>query len=389
MKFRAAFADPAPEMPGTQGQAPGKLDIDAGKFIVMLGTSPATRGGIAAVVSTYRDGGLFESARIRYVATHSDGSRVTKAWRFVQGFGELLMLLVLGRVAAVHAHVSSRASFWRKSILLLVCRIFGRATMFHLHSGGFAEWVGSEKKGSLRQRWIRHTLESSAVVVVLTATWARWITEFAPRANVRVLGNPVALPATELLAEQRASFSGPGRVLFLGWIYDFKGCYDLLKAWVSFREQFPGWRLAVGGKGEVDEFLVEADRLGIREDIDFLGWVAGEDKDRELRRADVFVLPSYREGMPVSILEAMAYGVAVVTTPVGGVPDMMVEGVHGLWFKPGDIAALSTRLGELAGDPSLRARLANEARSHVVRNSSVEAVLRPLTRLYAELIRGR
>jgi glycosyltransferase involved in cell wall biosynthesis len=363
------------------------LALPPGKVLLMLATSEKTLGGIAAVVKTHRAGGLFGRVSIRHVATHIDGTRLAKGMRFVGSLAETLSLLLSRRVAAVHAHVSSSASFWRKSTLLLLCRCFGVPSIFHLHSGRFAEWVEKGRGGAARRWWIRNTLESSDVVVVLTPTWADWIKKFAPRAHVEVLSNPVSVPTTALLPADRASASGPGRVLYLGWIYDFKGCYDLLRSWALFRSQCPGWRLAVGGKGEVDRFLAEAERLGVRDDIDFLGWVSGDAKDRELRRADIFVLPSYSEGMPVSVLEAMAYGVAVITTPVGGVPDMMEPDVHGLWVQPGDIQGMCDRLVQLAESPPLRAKLAEAARRRVVQDSSVEAVIEALLKIYARLLR--
>jgi len=371
--------------PVCERKTPLSLDLLPGQSIVMLGTNPNTRGGIAAVVSTYRAGGLFERVKIRYLATHLDGSRWAKAQQFAHAVLSLGVELMRGRVAAVHAHVSSSASFWRKSMMLQMCRAFGRPTIFHLHSGGFAEWVDPRPEFSPRLWWIRRTLETSSAVIVLSSTWSRWMKEFAPRANVVVIGNPVSIPEIMPTPEERSAARAFGRVLFLGWIYDFKGCFDLLKSWVLFRKQFPGWRLVVGGKGEVEQFLAEAQRLGIREDIDFLGWVAGEAKENELRRADIFVLPSYREGMPVSVLEAMAYGATVIATPVGGVPDMMEPDKHGLWVQPGDIDGMSDCLARLAGDPELRARLAREARLHVIRNNSTESVLLPLMQLYATL----
>ncbi len=234
----------------------------------------------------------------------------------------------------------------------------------------------------MRRFWIRRTMESSDLVVVLTESWGERIVQLAPKAKVEVLGNPVLIPTTALLTSDRASSHGGGRVLFLGWIYDFKGCFDLLEAWVIFRERCPGWRLAVGGKGEVEQFLAAAERLGVRDDLDFLGWIEGAEKERELRRADVFVLPSYNEGMPVSVLEAMAYGVAVVATPVGGVPDMMKPDVHGLWVQPGDIDGLSRAMEALATAPERRATLTTAAREHVVRHNSVQVVIGQLLMLY-------
>ena len=363
------------------------LSLSPGKVLLILATSEKTLGGIAAVVKTYRAGGLFERVNIRHVATHIDGTRLAKGTRFIASVAETLSLLLSRRVAAVHAHVSSSASFWRKSMLLLLCRCFGVPSIFHLHSGRFADWVEQGRGGAARRWWIRNTLESSDVVVVLTPTWGDWIKKFAPRAKVEVLSNPVSVPRTALLPADRASAAGPGRVLYLGWIYDFKGCYDLLRSWALFRSHCPGWRLAVGGKGEVDRFLAEAERLGVRDDIDFLGWVAGDAKDRQLRRADIFVLPSYSEGMPVSVLEAMAYGVAVITTPVGGVPDMMEPDVHGLWVQPGDIQGMCDRLVQLAASPPLRAKLAEAARCRVVQDSSVEAVIEALLKIYAQVLR--
>jgi glycosyltransferase involved in cell wall biosynthesis len=89
--------------------------------------------------------------------------------------------------------------------------------------------------------------------------------------------------------------------------------------------------------------------------------------------------------MPISVLEGMAYGAAIATTPVGGVPDMMTEGVHGLWMKPGDIQGISDTLVKLASSPELRQRLTRAAFAHVSENNSVEATLRPLLREYASL----
>ena len=361
-----------------------RLVLQNGKSVLMLGTDPHTRGGIAAVINTYRTGGLFDRVPVTLVPTHQDGSRLTKALRFGQALGTVLHLLVMRHVALTHAHVSSRASFWRKSSLLLISRMLGIPTVFHLHSGGFAEWAAMPGAGAALRRWcIRHTLEASDTVIVLTRTWATWVQGFAPKANVAVIGNPVAIPGA-MTNTGRGSQTGHGRVLFLGWIYDFKGVYDLLEAWVLFRQQCPGWRLVVGGKGEVDQFLAAADRLGVREDLDFLGWVTGEEKDRELRRADIFVLPSYREGMPISVLEAMAYGAAVATTPVGGVPDMMEAEVHGLWMEPGDISGISNCLVRLATSPDLRTRLTTAAFSHVVDNNSVDVSIESLMRLYGQ-----
>jgi glycosyltransferase involved in cell wall biosynthesis len=360
--------------------------LPLGTRVLMLSTDPTTRGGIAAVVRTYEAAGLFDRVMIQRVSTHVDGSALRKVFEFVGAIVATVSALLGRRVALVHAHVSFGPSFWRKSLLLALCRIARVPTIFHLHSGGFLSWIKGSSHGPLGRWWIRTTLESSNIVIVLTKSWADRVQEFAPLASIKVVGNPVQIPAVPARFEDKSSFCGPGRVLFLGWIYDFKGCFDLLKAWSIFREEFNGWRLVVGGKGQVKEFLEAAEKLGVRQDLDFLGWVEGKEKDLELRRADIFVLPSYNEGMPVSVLEAMAYEVAVVTTPVGGVPDMMSPDVHGLWVQPGDVQGLCDRMADLARSTELRRRLSKSACEHVHARYRSDLVIDQLVDVYGRLI---
>ena len=367
------------------GVAAGASLLAPDHFVLMLGTNPAMRGGIAAVVAALRDGGLFERAKVRYVATHVDGGHFAKLNQFAQAVFSTIRALATRHVALVHAHVSSNGSFWRKSLLLWIARAFGVPTIFHLHSGGFETYAARGLGGPLLRWWIRHTLEASNVVIVLSARWADWAHRFAPRARVRVVGNPVHVPAAVEHKHADDARIG-GRVLFLGLICDAKGAFDLLRAWVDFRASDPGWRLVVGGNGEVERFLGEATRLGIRSEIDYLGWVSGAEKESQLARADIFVLPSYGEGMPVSVLEAMAYGACVIATPVGGVPDMMERDVHGLWVEPGDVPGLASCLRQLARSPALRRSLTTAARDHVVAHFSLETTVTRVCDVYREAI---
>jgi glycosyltransferase involved in cell wall biosynthesis len=355
-------------------------------IVVMLGTSPEMRGGIASVVSAYRDGGFFTWANVRYVITHVEGPKQQKAWQFLKAIWMTVRVLASGSVAIVHAHVSSKGSFWRKALLLWIARRFRVPTIFHLHSGGFSGFADHGFGGPILKTAIRITLEASTTVVVLSERWANWVRDFAPRSHVRVVGNPVRIPEADDAARSFVDGRGGGRVLYLGLICEAKGSFDLLRAWVAFRARVPKWRLVVGGNGEVERFLREAELLGIGEDVDYLGWVSGPEKDRELSSADIFVLPSYKEGMPVSILEAMTFGVAVIVTPVGGVPDMMTPEVHGIWVQPGDVDALATSLERLARSPGLRAQLGHASREHVAVHFSTGVVLESLKAVYRDVL---
>ena len=366
-----------------------RIDHESVARVLMLGTSPEMRGGVASVVATLRDAGLFERWGVQYVATHVEGSRLRKVGQFLAAAVTFITALRLRATAVVHAHVSSNGSFWRKAILLWFARRFDVATIVHLHSGNFAVFAENGFGGPLLRRCIRETLESSSMVIVLSPRWGDWVRGFAPRSRVRVIGNPVRCPEASALLPIRRSAGQPGRILYLGNVCAEKGTFDLLDAFVNFAATHPGWRLVIGGKGEVERLMAAAEACGVRDRVDFLGWVSGAQKDHELSIADVFVLPSYSEGMPVSVLEAMAFGAAVITTPVGGVPDMMQADVHGLWVEPGDVKGLAERLSGLASSPEWRMKLGAAAREHVLGTYSAQKVVSQVCRAYEDAIATR
>lgn len=345
----------------------------------MVGTALEGRGGVAAVVSVLRGQGLFERERVDYVATHRDGPRLAKAAGALSGFWRTLAACAVRHPAVVHAHVASHASFLRKSLLLLVARLAGCKTIFHLHGGGFRRYA-LEESGPLTRRWIRHTLHRSSVVITLSESWAAFVHEFAPRAKVAVVPNSVPLPAPA-----DPGLETRGRILFLGRLEAAKGVFELLAAGARLAAGFPELRLVLGGEGDADAVRRRAAELGIAERVELLGWAGPELRDAELARASVFCLPSHAEGLPMSLLEAMAAGKAAVAAHVGGIPEILRDGANGLLVPPHDADALAQALARVLRDDGLRAQLGRQARATIARQYSTEVVCGQLSALYREL----
>jgi glycosyltransferase involved in cell wall biosynthesis len=346
----------------------------------MVGTALEGRGGVAAVISVLRQHGLFERERVRYVATHREARSPAKAWQALTGLWQTLCTCVLQHPAVVHVHTSSHASFVRKSIVLLIARVAGCKTVFHLHGGGFRQFATVDA-GAMMRRWIRHTLEASSIVITLSPGWSGFVHAFAPKAKVAVVPNAVPLPAAAL-----AAGSGePGRILFLGRIEAAKGVFELLAAGAALAQVFPALRLVFGGEGDLEGLRRRAADLGMLERIELHGWIGPEQREAELARAAVFCLPSHAEGLPMAMLEAMAAGRAVVASQVGGIPETIVDGDNGLLFPPGDVGALAAALALALGDDALRARLAWRARMSIEQHYSTEVVCGRLSALYREL----
>jgi len=271
----------------------------------MLGIHPDSKekGGISTVVDIYRSAGLFERWPIRYVGTMASGSQVGKLRIAMVALLSFVRLLVGGRVALVHAHTASRASFWRKSMFMLLARAARKPVVLHLHGAEFERFYRDEC-GPLRRAFIRNVLNGAERVVVLSLQWQRAIERIAPRAHVCTIVNPIDLPARARTAAERAA----NVVLFLGRFGPRKGIYDLLQAIEIVRQRVPDVKLRCGGDGDVEGVRARVSARGLESNVEVLGWVAGQAKEKELERAAVYVLPSYAEGLPMGVLEAMAAG---------------------------------------------------------------------------------
>jgi glycosyltransferase involved in cell wall biosynthesis len=346
---------------------------------LMIGTDPAGRGGVASVVTVLVNEGFLRENNIRYVASHSDGSAFRKLVLACASLLSVLGICAFSRPLVVHVHSASRASFYRKSLLLAVARAFGCKTIFHLHGGEFRQFA-TDESGPLVRWWIRRTLEKSSKVIALSDSWAAFISQYAPKANVLVVPNSVKLSVVSSPLSEEA-----GRILFLGRLGKGKGVFELLTAVSLLKNTCPGIKLVLGGDGDLAAVQSAVQDLHIEERVDILGWIGPEQKAQELVRASVFTLPSYDEGLPMAMLEAMAAGKAIVVTAVGGIPEAVKDGENGLLISPRDVGALAAALKIVLAEPLLRRSLATNARKTIEERFSTDVVMAKLSALYGDL----
>lgn len=341
----------------------------------------AARGGMRAMVDSYEMDGLFSRWNIRLLFTHNEGGIIGRLVLAGRAYLALLGMLVTGQVRLLHCHTAMRGSFWRKSIFSLSALAFRVPVVFHLHGSEMKSFVSSQPK--ILRRLIGWILEKQTRVIVLSTSWENYVRSIAPRARVVVLPNYVRLPdlATRTPSENKNNI----RTLFLGLVCHRKGVYDLLPAFREALLAVPNLHLIIGGNGEVDQARGVASELGISEQVTFTGWISGEDKRAQLQAADIYVLPSHNEGLPVSLLEAMSWQLPVLTTRVGGIAELVREGIDGYLVAGGDRPALTLALSRLASDAGLRARMGHAGRQRVEELFSMELVLPKLESIYSEL----
>src|SRR5687767_3827032 len=193
--------------------------------VVMIGPAPGTRGGVSAMVEVYEAHGLFRRWHARYLPTHRDGTKLTKALVALRAWIIFMARLLTGGVALLHVHLASDASFWRKSLFVVPAHLLGVPFVLHMHGGNFIEFYRGARS-SMARRFIRWMYRRARVVVALSDEWRDAISGMEPESRIVVIPNPVVVPA------EAANLEGPPpTVLFLGIIRESKGVLDLLRAW--------------------------------------------------------------------------------------------------------------------------------------------------------------
>ena len=331
--------------------------------LAMLGPAPESRGAVASLIEAYRAHGLFKRWPIDYLPLTLASLR-----KFVG-------LILRERALAVHLHASPERGLWRDALFMALARLARCPVVLHLHGSALPQLYGDAGR-SLRGV-IRFCLEQAACIVVPSESQRTWALGVTRRIQVAVLPHPVAPQEAQQGARQA------GLVLFLGRLEAAKGVFDLLEALAALHPAVPGLRLVCAGEGDATALRRHAERLGLADAVKFTGWVGPSGKRALLESAAVFALPSYDEAMPVSLLEAMAAGIPAVASAVGGIPEVLSDGVTGFLVAPGDVATLERQLRRLLADPALAARIGAAGRESVRLRCAPERALRRLEEVYA------
>jgi len=346
------------------------------KKVVMIGCDPRSPGGMSSVVETYRLNGLFESGKIVYLSSYNSPNKIKMVSLFVLCYIQLLIMLVKGSVSIVHVHSASKGSFWRKYLLLKLSSKFNAKTIFHLHSGEFTAFYQRQKK-FLQLKIIRF-IGGVDLTIVLTPFWKKELEAIVPNANIKILFNPVDMLKTSDVREENT-------LLFLGRLRKEKGVYELLEACKQLNDDCIDFRLKLAGDGDIEYYKQHCIDLGIAARVDVLGWVSGKAKDHAILSSDIYVLPSYFEGLPIGILEAMINKLAVVATPVGGIPDVIESSKTGILVEEKNVNELKDALKLMLVNKQLKETIRAQAFLSAKENFETNKILKTLLGFYSEL----
>jgi glycosyltransferase involved in cell wall biosynthesis len=293
----------------------------------------------------------------------------------------LALFLLRTGAEAVHLNASlDPKGYWRDLAYSIVARLLGRRVVNQIHGGPMPQ---DFFRGNVLLTWaLRRFLVSSDVVTVLSSAELIGYRAFDARIKVHLVPNAID-PAG--LADQRRSYNTdkPLKLVYVGRLVRTKGLFEMIEALMQLHRAGREFELSIAGEGpDRRELMVATERAGLKDRVQFLGGVFAAEKRRLWLDSDLFVFPSYMEGLPYSLLEAMAAGCVPVTTPVAAIPDVMRNGEHGLFVPVKDVGALVNAVAALDDDRESLIRMAEAARRRVLEQYTVARLADDFHKLY-------
>lgn len=330
-------------------------------------------GGVAAVESVYST--FYQP--FNHVATVVDYGACRKLLTFFKAYVQFWKWMLWHKeIKIVHVHGASDASFWRKRIFINLAKMFGKKVVFHCHGAEFKRFSSEHQKA------VERTLNKCDVIIALSESWKRWFMETFKHPNVIVVKNVIGKPHVNKVKTEKFT------LLFLGRLCVRKGIYDLMDVLLKYHAELDGKvKFLFGGDGDVEQVNQFVKENHLENIAEYQGWVNGDKKEYLLNMADAYILPSYNEGLPISVLEAMSYSLPIISTTVGGIPEIVKNNENGFLIEPGDKETMYQAIKSLKDNTEMCVNMGKKSKEKV-KEHQPEYVEKQLAGIYSQLLGG-
>lgn len=342
------------------------------KRVMVVGSAEQSAGGVSSVIKLIKKMPVWEEYSCYWLGTQIQRNYLWKLWYAIKG--NVIAFVVMRRYSIVHMHTTpDKLGLIIQLPILLWAKCLGRKVIMHLH-------VGNQLKTKKNPLFV-FCLKMADRIVFLAKKWEELFSTYYPEVNV-----PTAVIYNSCETVPEVSFEQKEkRIMMAAWFNENKAPELLFKAWNSIKKDYPEWRVDMLGNGEVEKYRMMADEMGLSESVNFTGYVTGVEREDYFRKASIYCMCSYEEGFPMVVLESWMYGINVVTTPVGGLPDVIEEGKNCLTFDFGDWKGLAKQLRVLIENVDKHREMAEYSRKFAIEHFSMEKINKDLGKLYSSL----
>ena len=359
--------------------------------VLLCGPHREAMSGVSTHLNLLMDSNLADDFELLHFQVGSEGRREGALTRFLRlAFSPFVLFatILFRHVDIVHLNTSlNPRAYWRDLAYLLVAKLLRARVLYQVHGGALPQDFFAKRP--LLTRWLRWSLGLPDMVVVLASVELEAYRAFVPTQFVVKLPNGIDCRPFGRVPTVRSRADHPLRLVYIGRLASEKGLYELLQALRLAVHIGVDARLIVAGDGPEAEGLRRcATALGLGSRVSFVGPVFGDAKIRLLAMSDVAVLPSYAEGLPYALLEAMAAGLPVLATPVGAIPDVVSDGIHGYLVPPRDPGAITEAIEKLAANREGLSWMSRACRKRALAAYSIERLARELALHYRRISQG-
>lgn len=288
---------------------------------------------------------------------------------------------VFKKYDVLHLQLSERLSFFRKSIILALGKFLGMHVIVHHHGAELIPFYLSSS--SVYKKITRYVVNSADINIVLGKVWKDFLVD-----EIGIDSKKVCIKANsakDVLLNKTVQRTSPWHFLVLANLSPRKGIGELLDAISMLRKHgFPA-KLTLAGGGEISHYKRICRNLKIDEYCTFTGWINSEAAYELLLNSSALVLPSYNEGLPMTIIEALSAKLPIVTTAVGSIPEFLLDEVHCLFVTPGSPEEIFNSLKRIAEDSDLRKLLTDNGRNLYESKFDTESYMQDMLDIYLSL----
>ena len=341
--------------------------------VLMIGPSVKLKGGVATVIKNYKGINFNDkNINVKYFETIYTTNKYVNMLTFPITIFRFIITIINKDI--IHMHMASYGSFKRKSILTNIAKLFNKKIILHIHGAEFHLFY--KESSEKYKKYITKTLNKADFIIALSDEWKKRLSEIC-NTTINVIYNSVSVDEN--------SYNESGRrITFMGRVEKRKGVYDLIEIAKEIQKIDENLTVTLCGDGDLEQIRKYIEYNSIS-NVKVLGWVDKSKKDKILGETIINILPSYNEGMPMSILEAMGRGIPTIATTVGGIPEIIENKESGFLVNPGDKESIVSIIKELVNNLKLRREVSNGAYNTIKSKFNIDTHINSLIKMYEEI----
>lgn len=344
--------------------------------VMIVGSASSSKGGVASVINLLKTSKLWNQYQCYWLETQIQDNLLIKLIFCLRSY--FLSIFKIPLYDIIHFHTVPGRSLLIQFPVFLLSLIYRKKIILHFHAGNqFDDYANS--------KLFKFCLKQSNYIILLSNSLKNKLTSLFPdvKTEMSVIYNPCLDPETLPYNERSKT------IIFSGKLNHNKGYDILLKAFSLIYRDYPEWKLIFMGDGEINKAASLAKELEINSKTRFMGYTVGKVKDTIYKNASILCLCSYKEGLPMAVIEAWSYGIPVITTLAGGLSEIIIENKNAITFNFGNYQELSQKLKYLIDDYSIREKMSKFSRKFALENFSITQVTVQISHIYNYLINNK